>query len=306
MANIIEEIKSSFKQGNFLTRLIYINAGVFIIIHLVQVILNILGISNLWVYYLELPAFFTTLLKQPWSIITYMFMHHDFIHLIFNLLALYWFGKLFISYFSQKQLVGLYFLGGLGGAILYIIAYSTLPFLNENIYLSYLIGASASVMAIIFSLVRYIPNEEINLALIGPVKLKYLGLGMLILDLIGTTSVNAGGNIAHIGGAATGYLFSHFYLSGKDITSPINSIISYLNNLFNSFRTRIGRRPKFTVHTNNTKTDEQWNMENKNRKRENNDEINRILDKIKKTGYANLSDEEKKRLFDLSNKQVKQ
>jgi membrane associated rhomboid family serine protease len=302
MANIIDEIKQSFNKGNYLTRLIYINAGGFLVVKLLSVIFTLLGISNIWISYLELPAFVQTLLKQPWSIITYMFMHHDFIHLIFNLLTLYWFGKIFTEYFSQKQLVGLYFLGGIGGALFYIAAYNFTSVLKANIFFSYLIGASASVMAIIFALVKYIPNEEVRLALIGPVKLKYLGLGMLVLDIIGTTSTNAGGSIAHIGGAVTGYLFAQFMInSGKDITEPINKIITFINGLF--YRRP---KPKFTVHRNTTKTDEEWNMENQNRKRENNEEINRILDKIKKSGYANLTDEEKKRLFELSNKQIKE
>lgn len=300
MANILEEIKQSFNKGNYLIRLIYINAGVFLVVQLLSVVFYLLDISNIWFTYLELPAFFHTLMKQPWSIITYMFMHRDLIHLIFNLLALYWFGKIFIDYFSQKQLVGLYILGGIGGAIFYLIAYNITNTFQYNIFFSYLIGASASVMAIIFALVRYIPDEEINLALIGPVKLKYLGIGMLILDIIGTTSGNAGGSIAHIGGAVTGYLFGHLMInSGKDITEPINKLITWVNDFF-----KRNKKPKFTVHKNTSKTDEEWNIENNNRKRENNEEIDRILDKIKKTGYANLSDEEKKKLFDLSNKQI--
>ena len=300
MANIIDEIKQSFNKGNYLTRLIYINAGVFLVVKLLSVIFTLLGISNIWISYLELPAFVQTLLKQPWSIITYMFMHHDFIHLIFNLLTLYWFGKMFIGYFSQKQLVGLYFLGGIGGALFYMLAYNFVPSLNSHLFLSYLIGASASVMAIIFALVRYIPDEEVHLALIGPVKLKYLGIAMLVLDVIGTTSINAGGSIAHIGGAVTGYFFAQLIInSGKDITEPINRVIGWVNDLFKQ-----NKKPKFTVHRNTSKTDEECNMENKNRKRENNEEIDRILEKIKKSGYANLSDEEKKRLFDLSNKQI--
>lgn len=301
MANIIEEIKQNFSRGNYLTRLIYINAGVFILVKLLSVIFTyILGISNIWISYIELPAFFQTLLRQPWSIITYMFMHHDFIHLIFNLLTLYWFGKIFTEYFSQKQLVGLYFLGGIGGALFYVLAYNFIPVLKANIFFSYLIGASASVMAIIFALVKYIPNEEIHLALIGPVKLKYIGLAMLVLDIIGTTSVNAGGSISHIGGAITGYLFAASMIkSGKDITDPINRIISSINDFF-----KRNKKPKFTVHTNTSKTDEEWNMENQNRKRENNEEIDKILDKIRKSGYTNLTDEEKKRLFDLSKKQI--
>lgn len=300
MANILEEIKQNFKDGSYLTRLIYINAGVFLVVKLLSVILGATGYSNIWISYLELPAFLQTLIRQPWSIITYMFMHHDFIHLIFNLLTLYWFGKIFVDYFNQKQLVGLYFLGGIGGAIFYLAAFNITNTLNANIFFSYLLGASASVMAIIFALVRYCPNQEINLALIGPVKLKYLGIAMLVLDVIGTTSVNAGGSISHIGGAVTGYLFAQLMInSGKDITEPVNRVISLINDLFKQ-----NKKPKFMVHRNTSKTDEEWNMENNNRKRDNNEEIDRILEKIKKSGYANLSDEEKKRLFDLSNKQI--
>ena len=233
MANILEEIKQNFKDGSYLTRLIYINAGVFLVVKLLSVILGATGYSNIWISYLELPAFLQTLIRQPWSIITYMFMHHDFIHLIFNLLTLYWFGKIFVDYFNQKQLVGLYFLGGIGGAIFYLAAFNITNTLNANIFFSYLLGASASVMAIIFALVKYCPNQEINLALIGPVKLKYLGIAMLVLDVIGTTSVNAGGSISHIGGAVTGYLFAKLMInSGKDITEPVNRVISLINDLF--------------------------------------------------------------------------
>lgn len=302
MTNIIEDITSNFKNGNILTRLIYINAGLFLFLGLINVLLRIFDYSDIWAYYFKLPAFFPELLKQPWSIITYMFMHQDFIHLIFNLLALYWFGKIFISYFNQRQLLGLYILGGLGGAFSYIFAYNFIPYFEKDILVSYLVGASASVMAIIFALVRYIPNKEINLALIGPVKLKYLGISMLVLDIIGTTSTNAGGCIAHIGGASVGFLFSNLYISDRDITSYINRVINFINNFWNR---QIKHKPKFTVYTNTNKSNKQWNMGNSKTKREDNDEINRILDKIKKTGYTNLSEEEKKRLFELSSKQTK-
>ena len=126
----------------------------FLVVKLLSVILGATGYSNIWISYLELPAFLQTLIRQPWSIITYMFMHHDFIHLIFNLLTLYWFGKIFVDYFNQKQLVGLYFLGGIGGAIFYLAAFNITNTLNANIFFSYLLGVSASVMAIIFALVR--------------------------------------------------------------------------------------------------------------------------------------------------------
>ncbi|MBP6230598.1 MAG: rhomboid family intramembrane serine protease [Paludibacteraceae bacterium] len=290
---IWSNIVNNFKQGSYHTRLLYINLGVFASVSILILAFKLLGTNVSWVVrYLEMPAYVGHWIYQPWSILTYMFLHLDFIHFIFNALALYWFGTLFSQFFSQKQLVGVYILGGIGGALLYVLGYSFLPYFSVALQQSYLLGASASVMAIIFATVLYAPNFEISLVLIGKVKLKYIGLALFGIDLLGITSVNAGGSIAHIGGALTGIVFTYLYVNKQiDLSNGISWIL-------NKTATRFAPKPKIKVSYGNAKTDAEWNLEKKAK----NDAIDIILEQIKKSGYDNLTSEQKKILFDISKK----
>ena len=301
MNRFFDDIKQSFKEGNFLTRLLYINAGVFAVLKLVLLIFTLLGVSTHWVSYLQMPAFLPSLVQQPWSIISYMFLHTNFVHAIFNLIALYYLGKLFITYYNQKQLVATYIWGGLAGALLYVAGYNLLPYFEAYKIGSYLIGASASVMAILFAVVGIAPNNVVRLTLVGNVKLKYLGMAFLVLDLLGLGSVNSGGSMAHIGGAIMGYIIGYCYQQGTDLSKPITSILDWLVDHCN-----IPKTPKkFKVKVNPTQnmSDAQWNKQQKEREQLRQERIDQILEKIKKSGYQNLSDEEKKSLFDLSKKE---
>lgn len=287
---IFDDIKYNFKTGGLLTKLLYINLGVFIVSKLVFSIFNVVGIENLWLRHLELPATLDKLIYQPWSLLSYMFLHLDFFHVLFNLLALYWFGNLFLRFFSQKQLVGNYIISGLGGALLYLLGYNLLPSLQGIDETAYLLGASGSVMGIIFAAVVYAPNYKVNLALIGEVKLLYLGLAFLGFDLLTLTATNAGSFLAHLGGALAGSLFAYLLTKkGLDISSPISKTFDYLS----TFKNNYSRASKPT----NKRSDAQWNQKNKSR----DERIDVILDKIKKSGYEGLSKEEKKLLFDMSN-----
>lgn len=301
MNRFFNDIKESFKTGNFLTRLLYINAGIFIIVQLALLILQFLNGPTAWVGYLEMPAFVPRILEQPWSIITYMFLHTSFVHAIFNLIALYYLGKLFLMYYNQKQLVAVYIWGGLAGALVYVMGFNLLPYFEPHKLNNYLLGASASVMAILFAVVGYAPNNLIRLALIGQVQLKYVGLGFLAIDLLGLGSVNPGGSMAHIGGAMMGFLFGYAYSRGTDLSKPITSIIDWLVNHCHVSQPR----KKFKVKVNQTQnmSDAQWNRQQKEREKERQERIDLILEKIKKSGYQNLTDEEKKSLFDLSKKE---
>ena len=290
--NIWNEIKNNIKTGSHLTRLLYINLAFFVVVRLTLMVFTLFNVDvSHYVRYAEIPAYLPHLIYQPWSIITYMFLHIEFLHFIFNILALYWFGKIYLLFFNQRQLVGTYIVGGIGGALLYIIGYNIFPYFSTIVQQSYLLGASASVMSIIFAAVAYAPNYEISLALIGKIKLKYLGIIFLAIDLLSVTSVNAGGSIAHIGGALSGFLFTFSLQKGKDITMGINKLIDIFANIFTP-------RPKIKVKYTNKKTDAQWNT----KKKANNEKIDEILDQIKKSGYENLTAEQKKTLFDISKK----
>ncbi|MBQ1176167.1 MAG: rhomboid family intramembrane serine protease [Paludibacteraceae bacterium] len=306
MNPFLNKIKDSFKAGNFLTRLIYINAGVFVIIKLALLVCTILKFPTHWVNYLEMPASLPNLLQQPWSIITYMFLHSHFAHAIFNLIALHYLGKLFLCYYNQKQLVAAYIWGGLAGAALYVMGYNLLPYFASYQAEAYLLGASASVMAILFATVGYSPNSQVQLALVGNVKLKYVGWAFLALDLIGLGSVNSGGSMAHLGGAFMGLLFGYCYANGKDLSKPITKALDWLANHYHmpSFKGWGASKKKIKVTVDNTQnmSDAQWNKKQKEREKLRQERIDQILEKIKKSGYQNLTDEEKKSLFDLSKK----
>jgi hypothetical protein len=221
-----------------------------------------------------------------------MFWHESFIHILFNILNLYWFGRLFLSFFNQKQLVALYFLGGIFGAGTYMLAYNIFPYFANYLPVSTLHGASASVLAIIMAVAVYQPNLELQVLLIGRLKIKYVAIFLFFISFFSVVGENAGGNFAHLGGIFAGFLFARFIKNGKDLTTGFNRIIDFFVDLF-------ARKPKMKVKRGQRPlSDEQWNQN----KHDENRQIDQILDKIKKSGYESLSAEEKKLLFDQRSK----
>ncbi|MEG1838129.1 MAG: rhomboid family intramembrane serine protease [Bacteroidaceae bacterium] len=294
MGHILTDLKETFKRGNIYLQLIYINVGVFVLTSLLTVILMLFNRSGAAILlYLELPASVSNFLAQPWSLLTYMFMHAGFMHILFNMLWLYWFGSLFLYFFSAKHLRGLYILGGIGGGLFYMLAYNVFPYFQGMIQTSYLLGASASVLAIVVATAYREPNYQVRLLFIGAVRLKYIALFMIISDLLFITSDNAGGHLSHLGGALIGLLFASSLSKGHDITAWINILFDWVAGLFN--RKTWKRKPKMKVHYTGNK-DYDYNAT----KKAQSDEVDKILEKIKKSGYSNLSTEEKKSLFDAS------
>lgn len=294
MGHILIDLKESFKRGNIFIQLIYINAGIFLITTLTKVLLQLFNRSTEFFDLLALPASFDRFLYQPWSILTYMFMHAGFLHILFNMLWLYWFGALFLNAFSAKHLRGVYVLGGICGGLLYMIAYNTFPYFSNAIEGSVLVGASASVLAIVAATAYREPNYPVRLLLFGTIRLKYLALVVIGIDLLFITSDNAGGHIAHLGGALAGLWFAASLTKGMDITSWINKIIDAIASLFN--RKSWKRKPKMKVHYGTHQKDYDYNAN----KKAQSDEVDRILEKLKKSGYDSLTTEEKKNLFDAS------
>ncbi|TLX72171.1 rhomboid family intramembrane serine protease [Labilibacter sediminis] len=294
---IIDEIKHSFKQGGALTRLIYINLGVFVVVRILMALFALTSQSNYFMIdiWLSVPASPETLLFRPWSLITYMFLHVDFLHILFNMLYLYWFGRIFLQYFNPRQLLGVYFMGGLSGALLYIVSYNIFPALYQLAPNSIMMGASASVMAILFAVARYAPNYRVHLIFLGPVKLIHIALVLFLIDLISIpTMSNTGGQLAHIGGALFGAYYTAKIAKGKDITLGFNRIMDKLVSLFSS---KSKMKVSYT-RTRRSMSDMEYN-ERKNKKQ---GDIDRILDKIKKSGYDSLTKQEKEDLFNASNK----
>lgn len=281
----------SLPKNSTLVNLIYINIGVFLAAKLIGIVCTLFNLNSFSALsYLHLTAQINLLLKQPWSMLTYMFLHTDFFHLFFNMICLYGFGKLFLNYFSQKQLVGLYLLGGLGAGICFIAAYNIFPYFENAVNKSFLLGASGSIMAIILAIALYIPNFEIQLLFIGKIKLKWIAMAMILISVFNTTSSNAGGEFAHIGGALIGIIYMYLYKKGKDIVSPINKLIDKITTLCKP-------KPKIKF-SKQPKSDAFYNQQRKNDQQT----LDTILDKVKKSGYSSLSDKEKKQLFDTSNR----
>ena len=292
MESIFTNLKNTFRAGSILVKLIYINVGLFILIRLLGVLFLLFNIPGIpFLQYLQMPSSPELLMYRPWTVMTYMFTHFDFLHILFNMLWLYWFGGLFLTFFSERQLGGLYLLGGIAGAVLFMLAYNIFPYFQTVASSSYLMGASASVMAIVFAVSFYRKDLEINLFLIGRIKLIYLALFTFVIDLLAITSDNAGGHIAHIGGALFGIWFAVRIKEGKDLTGPMNRLLDRIVNLGK-------RKPKMKVTYKRAETDYEYNA----RKHRESADIDAILDKLKRSGYESLSADEKRQLFDASKK----
>ena len=209
MGHIIADLKETFRRGNTFIRLIYINVGIFVIGTLISVVLQLFNLSAAGIFDLfALPASLHRFIIQPWSLLTYMFMHAGFLHILFNMLWLYRFGSLFLYFFSGKHLRGVYVLGGICGVLFYMAAYNIFPYFSEVLPHATLVGASASVLAIVAATAYREPNYRVQLFLFGAVRLKYLALIVIGTDLLFITSNNAGGHIAHLGGALAGLWFA--------------------------------------------------------------------------------------------------
>ena len=293
--NIIDEIKESFKQGTTLHKLIYLNLGLFLAVQIVRIVLLLSNSSELYdifLRYLAIPSNPEILARRPWTVISYMFLHEGFIHILFNLLWLYWFGTVFIQELGMKKLLSTYLLGGLVGGLLFVLFYNVFPVFDQVNDSAIALGASASVMAIVVATASYRPDRKMHLAFIGPVKIGYIALAMFILTSMVDFSVNTGGKIAHIGGALTGFVFAYYYRQGKDITRGFDRMMDQIATWF-----KPGRQNMKVTHKRSS-NDLDYNRE----KGEEQKEVDRILEKISKAGYDSLSAREKELLFKMSNK----
>lgn len=295
MNTLIYDIKRFFKNANALNRLIIINVTVYVVIQILNSLFHVFLVSPKYytaiVQHLMLPADVGKLILQPWSLFTYMFLHEEFFHILFNMLWLWVFGQIFLYYKGGKSLITVYVLGGLCGGILYVIAFNVLPLFASSVHVSYALGASAGILAIVIATATLVPNYNINLILIGPVPLKYIAIFSVASDLISLHSDNAGGHIAHIGGAIFGFIYIKQMQKGNNFGKWFENILDGLKSFFKP-------KPKIRVAHKRPLTDEQY----AEKKKANQEQIDRILDKIAKSGYDSLSKAEKETLFKASNK----
>ena len=220
-----------------------------------------------------------------------MFLHEGFFHILSNMIMLYFGGLLFVEYLGEKRFIATYFLGGISGALLYILVFNIFPAFSSIAPISIALGASASVLAVFVAVASYLPNFSVNLVFFGPVRLKFIALFLVILDLISIDKGNPGGHIAHLGGAMYGYFAMTQLKKGVDFSSGISKLLNWFSSLFKS-----QPKSKMKVTHKVPRNDEAYNAMKKSKQ----ESIDRILDKISKSGYESLTKQEKEELFKMS------
>jgi membrane associated rhomboid family serine protease len=297
--NPLEDAGRFFRTKAVLPRLILANAVIWLAIGIMRVFSFLLevpdhSLTNFIVDYLALPAKPESLLARPWTLFTYMFLHIDFLHLLFNMLWLFWFGKIFLEFLKSRQLLLIYLFGGLSGGMLYVLFYNIFPVFEKSLELSVALGASASVMAVVTAVSLYVPGYSVNLFLLGRIRIFYIALFLFVVDFFMIRSDNAGGHIAHIGGALFG--LSYILIGRKGMNFKGFLDFNRLKRFFSRKKLRVeytspypeGGRPL---------TDDEYNEKRAEKQKM----IDEILDKISKSGYESLSIEEKDFLFKSSN-----
>src|SRR5690606_12708365 len=199
-----------------------------------RVFLSLGGAADLYremLAYLMMPASVTYFLSQPWTLFTYMFLHEGFFHILFNMLFLYWFGLLINEYLGSRKLVNLYILGGLSGGLFYLLIYNLAPLFADQVDTALMLGASAGVHAIVVGAATLSPNTAFHLILLGPVKIKYIAIFYVLVAFANSSGANAGGELAHLGGAALGFLYIRQLQDGRDLGLPVQWVGRLFENL---------------------------------------------------------------------------
>lgn len=278
--SIINDIKYRYKNGSIVEKIIYINIAVFVLSLLITVFQGLYkNEANFIIEWFSLQDNVSELLTKPWSILTYGFLHAGFIHILFNLIALYFIGNLFVQYFTQKQLLNFYLLGTFFGGLFYLFSQNYFPlFEGKN---SNLVGASAGVSAIFVGIATYIPNYQLKFPLIGYLKLWHITAFWVGLDVLGLIGPNAGGHFAHLGGSVFGFLYV-YKASNKEIT--------LFSDFLSFFKSK--KKPLKTVHKSGNRKQSTTDFRHLEQK-----QVDAILDKISKSGYDTLTKEEKEFLF---------
>lgn len=296
----IDELKYQYQHGGMTIKLIMINAVIFLGINVLLVISRLIGgdaqlfIGDVLKWVFTLNTDLVSFILTPWGLFTSMFAHFGLWHLIFNMIFLFFIGRMFEQFFDQKRLLYTYLLAGIAGGLLEIIAHLIFPVLQMSS--TVIVGASGSVMGIFMAMAFYNPNAKVHLFGVLPVRMIWLALAFLLLDFLNLGRNDGTAHFAHIGGAIIGILSIQNLSSSSNIINRFQMLGDRIVRLFS----RRTKKPKMRVHKSETstrfKTDVEYNVEVKTRQ----EEIDRILDKISKSGYDSLTKKEKEFLFNQS------
>ena len=291
-------IRSKIQMATVSEKLIAINVAVFILIFIFKTLAFLFSFnSDFLMEWLVFPKELGEFIFKPWSIITYAFLHSGIWHLLSNMLILYFSGVYFLNYFSPKKLLNFYFLGAIFGALVYMASYNLFPAF-QGTGRSYLLGASAAVMSILVGIATHIPHMRVRLILLGSIKLWWIAAFLVVVDIIQIPISNPGGHLAHLGGAGFGYLYAKQLGRGNNIASGFERFLDWFGSLFSSSPKPQRKSNLKTVHKRKSSpgTPSGFSMRDRNKK-EQQEKIDAILDKISKSGYDSLTKQEKDYLF---------
>ena len=303
MSSILDDLRNEFhKTNNTIVKLIWVNVLVFVSVIVLRVIFHFSNADHIYgliMDQLRLPAAFGTFIYKPWTLFTNFFVHEGFLHILFNVLFLYWFGQLLEEYIGGRRVMALYILGGLSGGLAFLLMYNLVPYLQTSVASISLVGASGAVFAIIVGAATLLPDYTFFLLLLGPVRLKYIAAFYILLSFAELVGSNAGGNLAHIAGALVGFGFIKSLQNGIDWGTPLYGFLEFFKTLFTARKEpMIPRREK--TATTIQKYAAQNISKTSSASAPDQDEIDSILDKISKSGYESLSREEKQKLYKAS------
>ena len=308
MSGLLDDFRSEFsKSNNVLAQLILVNVVVFLTLLILYLVFTVAETSPIYgkiVEQLTIPARASEFILRPWTLFTYFFTHEKPFHILFNMLGLYWFGRLVDEYLGARRLLGLYVLGGISGGLLYLAMFNLVPFFMQQASGTQMLGSSGAFFAVAVGAAALLPNYSFHLLFFGPVRIKYIVFFLIVLSLANSVGPNAGGELAHLGGAAMGFIFIKLLQNGTDIGRPIYWLMDGWQSLTRpkpavkvSYRQRSSANANASTYTaagapvagaSVTMPDEA--------------EIDLILDKISRSGYESLSREEKQKLFKASQK----
>ncbi|PZX92955.1 rhomboid family intramembrane serine protease [Flavobacterium aquariorum] len=281
--NILDDLKMQYKLGGIALKMIYWNIGCFLVslVFFYQFKIGAFDFPN-WIALSSEPTVFVL---KPWTFLSYAFFHDGFFHLLFNMMVLNFASYLFLTFFSSKQYLGLYVLSAIFSGLIFVLGFNLLHYSGS------IIGASAAIMAILVAVTTYSPLMNVRLLLVGNVKLWHITAVIIILDLMQFRLENSGGHISHLAGAFFGFSYIKLLQSGIDLSKIVSAILDFFTNLFKKQQT-----PFKKVHKNYRKPIEKpiSKIVVKDKKQQ---QIDEILDKISKSGYESLSQEEKEFLF---------
>lgn len=305
--SILDDFRNAWnKPNNAPAQLIIINVVIFLFLGVLSVFSRIGGFGSFFdVIYSQfsIPPLLSDFVIRPWTLITYAFAHSlsGIFHILFNMLVFYWFSRLVLEYLGNQKVISIYIVGALAGGIAYLLVYNAIPFyMNAAPNISGMVGASAAVYAIVVAAATLNPNYTFFMLFLGPVKIKYIAGFYIVISFLGSVGVNAGGNIAHLGGAFIGYLYIRQLQGGTDIGAWVIRTMSFFQSFFvKKSNIKVSHRSKKTSKVPKMRS----NVKAKHGAGEaSQDEIDAILDKISQSGYESLSKDEKQKLFNASKK----